>query len=253
MTKNSDTKHVVVAGGGLSGLSAAWAISHEAKERGLPLNVTLIEKEEQVGGKIGTIQEEGFSCETGPNGFLDNKPATMALVGRMGVEDHLLKSDDNARKRFIFSDGRLQQLPEDPMSFMMSDLLSIRGRLRIATELFLPQGDGTGDETVAAFVRRRLGQEALDKLIDPMAAGVYAGDPNVMSLESAFPKVAMIERQFGGLIKGLLTMQKMAKERGQEGPQSAGPGGVLWSFKEGTGELPELLASQLDSVAPPPA
>ncbi|MBI5016742.1 MAG: protoporphyrinogen oxidase [Deltaproteobacteria bacterium] len=235
-------KRVVVVGGGLSGLSAARALLDEAQARGVDLGLTLVEKDTTLGGKIRSTREDGFLCEAGPPGFLDNKPATLALARRLGIEERLLRSNDAARKRFVFSDGRLQQLPEDPVSFLLSDLLSIRGRLRIAADFLLPQGDPSEDESVASFVRRRLGQEALDKLIDPMSAGIYAGDPNVMSLKSCFPKVWQIEQQFGGLIKGMLALQQMAKARGQQGPQGAGPGGALWSFEEGAAELPDRLA-----------
>ena len=226
-------------------MSAARAILDKAEASGLTVDLTVLEKETWLGGKIRSVRRDGFLCETGPNGFLDNKPATMALANRLGMGARLLKSDDKARKRYIFSGGKLNLLPEDPVSFITSDLLSIRGRLRIAAEFLLPQGPAGVDESVAAFVRRRLGQEALDKLIDPMSAGVYAGDPNVMSLESSFPKVAMIERQFGGLLKGMMAMQSMAKARGQTAQMSAGPGGALWSFAEGADEIIKTLAAGL--------
>lgn len=238
-------KRVVVVGGGLSGLAAARALLDEARARGLDLELTLLEKDPTLGGKIRSQREEGYLTEGGPPGFLDNKPSTLALARRLGIEDRLLRSNDAARKRFVFSGGRLQQLPEDPVSFLLSDLLSIRGRLRIAADFLLPQGDPSEDESVASFVRRRLGQEALDKLIDPMSAGIYAGDPNGMSLKSCFPKVWQIEQQFGGLIKGMLAMQQMAKARGQQGPQGAGPGGALWTLEDGAAELPARLAASM--------
>jgi oxygen-dependent protoporphyrinogen oxidase len=241
-------KSVVVVGGGLSGLAAARALLDEAEACGLGLELTLLERDACLGGKIRTTREEGYLCEGGPPGFLDNKPSTLALARRLGIQERLLKSNDAARKRFVFSGGRVQQLPEDPLNFLLSDLLSIRGRLRIAAEFFLPQGDATEDESVASFVRRRLGQEALEKLIDPMSAGIYAGDPNVMSLRSCFPKVWQIEQQFGGLIRGMLGMQRMARARGQQGPQGAGPGGALWSFEEGAMELPRRLADSMDGA-----
>lgn len=238
-------RRVVIVGGGLSGLAAARAVLDETGRRGLTSELTLLERDPDLGGKIRSTRDDGFLCEHGPNGFLDNKPSTLALVRRLGAEARLLKSNDKARKRFVFTGGELKQLPEDPVSFLLSDLLSIRGKLRLAAEFLLPQGDAREDETVAAFVRRRLGDEALEKLIDPMSAGIYAGDPNVMSLRSCFPKVAQIEAQFGGLLKGMLAMQKMAKAMGVQGPQSAGPGGVLWSLGEGAGELIETLARSL--------
>ncbi len=238
-------KEVVIIGGGLSGLSAARAVKENATANGLTIKVTLLEKEPYLGGKILSKKMDCFTCEAGPNGFLDNKPATMALVNRMGMEDRLLKSNDDARKRFIFTGGKLQQLPEDPMSFIMSEVLSIRGKARLAADFLLPQGEPGKDETVSEFVRRRLGEEALDKLIDPMSAGIYAGDPSVMSIISCFPKVKMIEDQFGGLLRGMLAMQQMAKAQGKKGPEGAGPGGVLWSFIDGASELPLALAKEL--------
>ncbi|GAB4266042.1 MAG: protoporphyrinogen oxidase [Deferrisomatales bacterium] len=238
-------QQVVVIGGGLSGLAAARAVVEAARGRSLAVRVRVLEKEPVLGGKIRTTRQGGFLCEEGPNGFLDNKPATLDLVRRLGMEERLLQSNDGARKRYVFTDGELKPLPEDPLRFLLSDLLSIRGKLRLAAELFLPQRESDEDETVAAFVRRRLGGEALDKLIDPMSAGIYAGDPNVMSLRSCFPKVAQLEEQFGGLLKGMLAMQKMAKAAGRAGPQTAGPGGVLWSFRDGTAELIEALGAQL--------
>jgi len=242
-------KRVVIVGGGLSGLAAARSVLDEAEKRSVPLALTLLERDPVLGGKIRSTREEGYLCEHGPNGFLDNKPATLALARRLGIEERLLKSNDRARKRFIFTGGQLRELPEDPVSFLLSDVLSIRGKLRLAAEFLLPQGDPAADETVAAFVRRRLGDEALEKLIDPMSAGVYAGDPNVMSLRSCFPKVAQIEAQFGGLLKGMLAMQKMAKAMGKQGPQGAGPGGVLWSLREGAGELIAELAKSIGGSA----
>lgn len=239
-------KRVVIIGGGLSGLAAARAVLDEAEARAIPVELTLLERDPQLGGKIRTVREGGYLSEAGPPGFLDNKPATLALARRLGLEQRLLKSDDNARKRYIFTGGALKLLPEDPLSFLLSDLISIRGKLRLATEFLLPQGDPAADESVAAFVRRRLGDEALEKLIDPMSAGIYAGDPNVMSLKSSFPKVFQIEQQFGGLLKGMLGLQKMAKARGQEGPKTAGPGGALWSFWDGAEELIRRLAASLE-------
>ncbi len=232
---------VAVIGGGLSGLSAARAVRECAAQKGVDAQVLLFEKEGYAGGKIRSARSGGFICEYGPNGFLDNKPSTMALVNKMGVTERLVKSNDDAKKRYVFTGGRMHRLPEDPMSFLSSEILSIRGKARLAADYFLPQGTDC-DETVAQFVRRRLGDEALDKLIDPMSAGIYAGDPSVMSIKSCFPKVKAIEMQFGGLLRGMVAMQQMAKAKGQSGPQSAGPGGNLWSMEGGTGELCERLA-----------
>ncbi len=234
-------KRVVVVGGGLSGLATGWAIRQAAGDAGLPLEIRIVERDTVLGGKIRSERAGGFLCEAGPNGFLDNKPHTLGLCRRLGLQDRLLRSRDEARKRYVFAGGSLRQLPEDPVTFLTSDILSIRGKLRLAAEFFLPQGDPDEDETVAAFVRRRLGDEVLDRLIDPMAAGIYAGDPEVMSLRSSFPRVFELEQRFGGLLKGMLELQRMARQAGKKGPQSAGPGGVLWSCRDGMAELIRAL------------
>jgi len=242
-------RRVCVVGGGLSGLAAAYLIREKAREVDLPVNVTLLETDPQTGGKIGTLTKEGYLGEIGPNGFLDNKPYTLDLCRRMGIEDDLLRSNDSARKRYIFSGGRLWHLPEDPVSFMLSDLLTIGGRIRLVSEFLVPQKTGDEDETLADFVRRRLGDEALDKLIGPMASGVFAGDPENMSLGACFPRIHVLEEKYGGLIRGMLSMRKEAARKGESGPKSAGPGGVLTSFPEGTGELINAISSRLgDSV-----
>ncbi len=236
----------VVIGGGLSGLAAGWLLQDEAGKAGLSLQVTVLEARSETGGKIGTLRREGFACETGPNGFLDSKPATLDLVKRMGIRDLVLRSNDAARKRFIFSRGELKQLPENPVAFLKSDLISWPGKLRIAQEFLVPQKKKQGeDETLADFVRRRLGPEALEKLIDPMASGIFAGDPENMSLSACFGKVEALEERYGGLLRGMLAMKAEAKARGKQGPDSAGPGGVLFSFREGMGQLIAELTARL--------
>ena len=205
---------IVVIGGGISGLAAAFTIKESAADRGIEIDLTLLEGEDRLGGKIWSIHDQGFLCEWGPNGFLDNKPATLDLCKRVGVSDRLLKSRDEARKRYIYSAGKLHQLPESPPAFFMSDLLSLRGRLRIIGELWAQKAPKDQDETLADFARRRLGQEALDKLIGPMVSGIFAGDPEQMSLKSCFPRIAELEANYGSLIKAMIKIQKSkAKEK----------------------------------------
>ena len=227
---------LIIIGGGISGLSLAYFLL----ERDPSLDVTILESEKKAGGKIWTDKVDGFLCEGGVNGFLDNRPKTLELVSKLSLTP--LRSSDNARKRFIYSEGRLQRLPESPGSFFTSNLLSLRGRLRIIWEMFTPKGGG-GDETLADFARRRLGAEAYEKLIDPMASGIYAGDPEKMSLKSCFPKVYNLEQTYGSLIKGMLQLQKGAKKTGKK--VGAGPGGVLTSFFDGMGAFIAALSNFL--------
>lgn len=216
---------IVIVGGGISGLSLAYLL-HTKKPS---LDIIVLEAEERLGGKIWTDKTEGFLCEAGVNGFLNNKPRTLELAAALSLSP--LKSNDAARKRFIFSEGQLHSLPESPPAFFKSDLLSIWGRLRIVYEMFAPRGRKE-DESLADFGRRRLGREAFEKLIDPMASGIYAGDPEALSLKSCFPRIHQLETEYGSLIRALIKLQAKAKREGRSGP-GPGPGGVLTSFYDG--------------------
>ena len=240
----------IVVGGGISGLATAFLLRKKAGEAGIELDVTLLEKEERVGGKIWSIKEEGYLCEWGPNGFLDSKPQTLDLCRDLGASERLLRSNDNARKRFIYTGGALNRLPENGPMFLKSGLISWPGKFRLALEPFIPKRDDGADETLASFGRRRLGEEALQKLIAPMVSGIFAGDPETMSLVSCFPRIAELEREYGSLVKAMI---KLAKKKQQEAAQgkavssAAGPGGVLTSFRGGIQELTDILAEQLGS------
>jgi oxygen-dependent protoporphyrinogen oxidase len=241
------THTAVVIGGGLSGLAAGYLLREAAVKAGISLGVTVLEGDARTGGKIGTLSEQGFRCEIGPNGFLDNKPFTLALVARMGMEDRLLRSNDSARKRYIFTGGKMRQLPESPVAFLQSDLMSWGGKIRIAREFFVQQKKlhAGEDETLGDFVRRRLGAEALEKLIDPMASGIFAGDPEEMSLKACFGKIVALEDRYGGLIRGMLALKRERKAAGAKQETSAGPGGALYSFREGLQEIIDGLAARL--------
>jgi len=240
-------KKVLVIGGGISGLSTAWLLDKRAREAGMNLDLCLLEQEQQPGGKIKSVREEGFLCEWGPNGFLDSKPQTLELCAALGITDRLHRSNDNARKRYIFTGGGLHRLPENGPSFLKSRLLSWPGKFRLLGEPFAANPPGN-DESLAAFGRRRLGAEALQKLIAPMASGIFAGDPETMSLVSCFPRIAELEREYGGLFVAMLALAKKKKQERKEGKISssaAGPGGTLTSFKEGIQFLTDTLAAQL--------
>jgi len=240
-------KKVLVIGGGISGLSTAWLLNKRAGEAGISLDLCLLEQEQQPGGKIRSVREDGFLCEWGPNGFLDSKPQTLELCAALGITDRLHRSNDNARKRYIFTGGELHRLPENGPSFLKSRLLSWPGKLRLLGEPFAANPPGS-DESLAAFGRRRLGAEALQKLIAPMASGIFAGDPETMSLVSCFPRIAELEREYGGLFVAMLALAKKKKQEREEGKISssaAGPGGTLTSFKEGIQFLTDTLAAQL--------
>jgi oxygen-dependent protoporphyrinogen oxidase len=239
---------IVIIGAGISGLATAHAVERLATERGLEVAVTVLEKEARTGGKIWSIKDEGYLCEWGPNGFLDSKPMTLELCDRLGIRDQLARSNDNARKRFIYSQGELHRLPENGPMFLKSKLISWPGKLRLAGELFVPPRRDDVDETLADFARRRLGAEALDKLIGPMVSGIFAGDPETMSLQSCFPRIRELEREYGGLLRAMvkLAKQKQAERKaGKQVASAAGPGGVLTSFVAGIQALTDATVTGL--------
>ena len=247
-------QQAIIIGGGISGLSTAWLLREHLTQAGIPLSITLLEQEALLGGKIRSIHDNGFTCEWGPNGFLDNKPQTLELCRALGIEGRLQRSNDNARKRFIYSAGELHPLPENAASFLGSRLLSWPGKFRLMGEPFAAPPPPGVDETLAAFARRRLGQEALDKLIGPMVSGIFAGNPETMSLKSCFPRIAELEREYGGLFKAMLKLAKKKRQERADGKvtaSAAGPGGTLTSFREGLQVLTDTLREQLgDCVRP---
>ncbi len=239
---------VAIIGAGISGLSTAFEIERLAGEAGLAVEVTVFEREERTGGKIWSIKEEGYLCEWGPNGFLDSKPMTLELCDHLGISKRLERSNDNARKRYIYSGGMLNRLPENGPMFLQSKLISWPGKIRLAQEFFKPQRTDGVDETLADFARRRLGAEALDKLIGPMVSGIFAGNPETMSLQSCFPRIHELEQQYGGLLKAMIRLGKQKKAEIKAGKQvasAAGPGGVLTSFVGGIQELTDATVAGL--------
>jgi protoporphyrinogen/coproporphyrinogen III oxidase len=248
-------KKVIIVGGGISGLATAYLLRKKARAAKVELEVTLLEQDQRVGGKIWSIKEEGYLCEWGPNGFLDSKPQTLDLCRDLGAAPQLLRSNDNARKRFIYAGGMLHQLPENGPAFLKSKLISWPGKLRLALEPFAGKPPLEVDETLAEFARRRLGDEALRKLIGPMVSGIFAGDPETMSLQSCFPRIAELEREYGGLIWAMIKLAKKKKKEIAEGKavaSAAGPGGILTSFRGGIQTLTDILAEKLgnDVVLP---
>ncbi len=240
-------KRIVIAGGGISGLTLAYNLINENPD----LQLNIFEADNRPGGKIWTDRTDGYLCEKGPNGFLDNKPMTLQLCRSLGIEP--VRSNENAAKRFILSDNRLKPLPKSLLSFIRSDLLTWAGKFRLLFELNAPKGPP--DETVADFILRRLGREALEKLIDPMCSGIYAGDPYKMSIKNCFPRIKELEQEYGSLIRALINIRKQKKRQALQcnagcNPQnkeevSVAPGGTLTSFYDGAQTITDTLAMKL--------
>jgi len=219
---------IAIVGGGISGLATAFYIHQKNPE----VSITLFEKDEQIGGKMKTKEVDGFLFEEGSNGFLSNKPDTLELVKASGCDDILMRSDDNARIRFVYKDA-LHQLPESPAAFLKSPLLTCKGKLRVATEYFRKAKTDDSDETLQSFGYRRVGKEMTDTFLDAMVAGIFASSPDKISVKSAFPAVVKLEQEYGGLFKGMIAKRK----------KEAGPGGVLMSFKGGVSSFIDRLAN----------
>jgi len=246
----TDTRRIAVIGGGVSGLAAAYFVKKIARGKGRPVQVELFEEEARAGGKFDARLQNGYTVEAGPNGFLDSKPWTLELVRELGMQNELLPSDQSASKRFIYSRGRLHEI-KPPPAFLFSPLLSWRARIGMIRELFARPTPAGKDTTLAEFGSRRLGREVVERLLDPMVSGIFAGDPQQMSLRASFPRIAELEEQHGGLIRAwghIARQRRAAKKRGEEAGISSGPsgpGGVLTSFKGGVSSLTDRLAADM--------
>lgn len=230
-----------IVGAGISGLATA----HAMLSRNPQAEIVVLESGQRVGGKVWTeTSPEGFICEGGVNGFLDKIPRTLQLCDEVGLTP--VKANAAAEKRYVFSQQELHKLPETPPEFLTSRLLSVPGRLRVLWEI-LVGGTDKQDESLEEFATRRLGREAFEKLIDPMASGVFAGDATKMSVKSCFPRIREVEAQYGSLIRALVKLQLQARARGKKNIPGPGPGGRLTSFGPGMSSLTDALAARLGS------
>jgi oxygen-dependent protoporphyrinogen oxidase len=233
---------IVIVGAGISGLSVAYRL----QERLPAADIIVLERDDRPGGTAWTVREQGFQVEIGPNGFLDSKPSTLELCRAIGLGDRLIAASAAASKnRFLFLGDKLRALPGGVGAFLKTDLLSWRGKVALLLERFRPPAaEPSRDESIAAFARRRAGKEAA-LLADALVTGIYAGDPEVLSLAACFPRIAELERQHGSVIKGLA---RTARERRRHGPAQNKPyerGGAMWSFREGLRLMSETLAGAL--------
>ncbi len=243
----SDSNRIAVVGGGVSGLATALAILDLCRKEGRPEpEVVILESDQRPGGKIQTLEAEGFTCEWGVNGFLNKEPKTLDLVQRLELQELLQPASPAFKNRYLFTNKRLRSIPMNPLKFLFSGILPFCSFFRLGWELMVPRRpeDTEGDESVAEFARRRVGEAAYRVLVDPMQSGIFAGDPEQLSVASCFPRVVEVEREYGSLIKGMAALAKERKGQGEPLP-GAGPAGHLTSFKGGMKQLIDSLAEEL--------
>jgi oxygen-dependent protoporphyrinogen oxidase len=208
---------IVIIGGGISGLAAA----HRILELNQAAHVTILEASNRLGGTIHTEYRGGFLLERGPDSFISEKPQAIALAKRLGLESQLIQTNEEYRRSFIVRDGRLRAVPEGfqlmapsrMWPFITSDIFSLPGKMRMAADLFLPRKstNGTTDESLASFVRRRLGEEALARMAQPMVGGIYTADPETLSLRATLPRFLDMEQKHRSLILAMLRQGRAAK------------------------------------------
>lgn len=245
--KPTAVKKVVIIGGGITGLAAAYYLEQQAQLNGRSIEYILLEKETRLGGKISTDREGPFLVDGGPDCFITYKPWGVDLCRDLGLGNNLIGTQPVKRKTSILDSGRLKPLPDGVMlivptrlmPFALSPLFSIFGKLRMAMEILIPPRSEAGDETLASFIRRRLGNEALDKLAEPLLSGIYTNDPEKMSLQSSFPRFIALEKKFGSLTRGMLSTKRSRRRNSPPGSNHQLP--MFVTLEEGLEQLTDTL------------
>ena len=226
---------VAIIGAGITGLTAAFYL----QRKGIP--VTVYEASGRVGGVIQSLRQDGYLAEFGPNTILETSPKIAQLIADAGLQSRRLDPDPAASARYVVRYKRPIAMPASPLGFFTTNLFSAKAKLAVLREPFVPPHRDGNEESIAQFVVRRLGQEFLDQAIDPLVAGVYAGDPYKLSMTQAFPKLAQLEAKYGSLIKGQILGGRERKKRGEVAKDRA----PKFSFDEGLQVLPETLKQRL--------
>ena len=236
--------YAVIVGGGITGLSTAWYLEKAAREEGWALSVVLVERDDSLGGKIQTLNEGGFIVESGADGFLTRKPWALELARELGLNDELIYTQSSGASLLL--DGRLHDIPPGMMGpapssaldVWKSSFLSWRGKMRASLEPLVGKRKTAGRESLGAFLRRRMGAELTDTLLEPLTAGIYGGDSYDMSLDALFPMLQDWERRHGSLTRGMRRAKKATS--GRPRPPSA-----FFSFRSGAHRLARAIADRL--------
>jgi len=244
-------KKIIIIGGGIAGLAAAYRIQKEISE-GAPLECILLEGGDRFGGKIATERSDGFVIERGPDSFISQKPAAIQFCQQLGIGDHLVSTNPETPNTYVYTGGKLVTMPDGLslmiptrfLPFALTPLFSLPGKIRMAFDLLIPKKADENDESLASFVRRRMGEEALRKMAEPMLAGIYASDPETMSIGSTFPMFVETERKYRSLILGMLARKKAMLLNGR--PKSNFS--LFMTLKDGLGEMVEAVIKKSPDI-----
>jgi oxygen-dependent protoporphyrinogen oxidase len=251
-------KHIVVIGGGITGLAAAHRLLERHRESGRQIQVTLLEASPRLGGIVESHERDGFLNERGPDSFISEKPEALHLVRRLGIESHLIETNEKHRRSFIVRHGRLLPVPEGfsllaptrLWPFVASGIFSWPGKARMAMDLLLPRRNvngemnGDSDESLADFVRRRFGREALERMAQPMIGGIYTADPEHLSLLATMPRFLEMEGKHRSLIRALRKERRnQTPTKGTSGPRYS----LFLSFDRGMQLLTDKLAEKVST------
>lgn len=209
---NTKQKHIVVLGGGITGLSAAYYVKKLSEEQNIPVTIQIIEKSDVLGGRIQTVERDGFIIEKGPDSFLARKLPIIELTRELGLEDELVGTNPEARANYIYLNKKLHPMPLGLVlgiptkltPFLKTGLISPKGKIRAAMDMFLPRKKDSEDESLGQFVERRLGKEVLEHITEPLLGGIYSGNARKISTKATFPHFMALERKHGSLIKGMM-------------------------------------------------
>ena len=255
-------KRIVIIGGGITGLAAAHRIVEQVRASGEAVDLKLLEAGSRLGGIVQTQERDGFLVETGPDSFISEKPAALELAKRLGLEAHLIVTNQEHRHSFIVRKGRLLPVPEGFQllaparfwPFVKSDIFSWSGKARMALDLLLPRRKLNGsddEESLAQFVRRRLGQEALERMAQPMVGGIYTADPEQLSLRATMPRFLEMEREHGSLIRALRKqIARQGADSAKQGADSGASGArysLFLSFDRGMQVLTDKLVERISN------
>jgi oxygen-dependent protoporphyrinogen oxidase len=231
-------KPVAIIGGGITGLTAAYTL----QQKGAP--VILLEASDRLGGVIQSVRRDGYLAEFGPNSILETSPVIANLVRDLGLESRRVYSSPSAEKRYVVRGRRPVEIPSTPAGFLTTPLFSLPAKMRVLAEPFIGRAPEGVEESIAQFVLRRLGQEFLDYAIDPLVAGIYAGNPRDLSVPQAFPKLFALEQRYRSLFLGQFLGARERKRRGEVSKQDA----KKFSFDNGLQVLIDTLETHLDGA-----